>query len=214
VDTRRHGKYMAVDLDEGGHLVLHFGMTSFLKYFKDMEKDTEHDRVLFSFDNGYHLAFDSTRKLGGVRLVDDFAAFVAEEDLGPDPMAEGFGKEDFREIVASGRGMVKTRFMDQSKLAGIGNVYADEILFQAGVHPQRQVSSLSEADVDRLFQAMHKVVETAVEHKADPDAMPDDFLLPLRGQQDPACPGCGGPIEKTHVSSRPTYYCPTCQPEP
>jgi formamidopyrimidine-DNA glycosylase len=106
--------------------------------------------------------------------------------------------------------MVKCWLMDQSILAGLGNIYSDEVLFQAGIAPQRKLESLDEADLKRLHARMRKVIDTAIEHGADPKALPGSFLLPNRREGAP-CPRCGGTVVRTRACGRTAWYCPDCQ---
>ena len=208
--SRRHGKYLFANINDNGWLVLHFGMTGFLKYFKDMEKEPGHDRLLLSFRNGYHLAFDCLRMLGKVQVIKDFEEFLETKELGPDPLASEFSFDVFKERFAGRSGMIKTTLMNQQILAGIGNVYSDEILFQAGVYPKQKVNELPEKDLKNLYNKTKSVLETVVKHKADPEQLPDGFLLPNR-HKDGKCPKGHGKIEKMKVSQRTAYYCPQCQ---
>jgi formamidopyrimidine-DNA glycosylase len=210
--TRRHGKYMFAGVDSGDWLVLHFGMTGDLKYFKDMQKDPEHDRLLFSFTNGYHLAYVSQRKLGEVRLIGDVDRFIEAKDLGPDAMSDGLDLGTFKDLMGSKRGMVKSALMDQHTIAGIGNVYSDEILFQTGIHPRLQLGDLDEAGLETLYREMKQVLQVAIDRQAQPEELPEDYLLPHR-DPDGRCPRCGRPLEQVQVSSRTGYYCPNRQGE-
>jgi formamidopyrimidine-DNA glycosylase len=206
--TRRHGKYLLVELDDGNWLVLHFGMTGHLKYFKDTEKDPPYDRLLIAFANGYHLAYDAQRKLGEVALTEDVEEFIEEKGWGPDALS--FGLVAFKEALAGRRGMAKSTLMNQHIVAGIGNVYSDEILFQVGIHPRSKVNQLSEETLEELFQAMKKVLQTAIDHQADPEQFPDDYITPHR-HDDRECPRCGAEIKRVKVSGPSAYYCPHCQ---
>jgi formamidopyrimidine-DNA glycosylase len=208
--TRRHGKYLFVALDDGDWLVLHFGMTGDLKYYKNVEKEPEYDQILFHFANGYHLAYVMPRKLGEVRLVGEPARLIQEKDLGPDVLADDFGFQTFRQILEGQRGMIKSRLMDQHLMAGIGNVYSDEILFQAGVHPRTPVKELDADDLRLVFDRLKKVLHVAIDHHAEPAQYPDNYLTPYRGT-DHECPKCGGPIERIEVAGRAGYFCPRCQ---
>lgn len=204
--TEQHGKYLLVRIGEdGGWLVLHFGMTGFLKYFREDEQAPGHIRVLLRFENGYRLAFDCRRKLGKVALADSPEAWVRAKELGPDALA--LDAEGFLEVLAGRRGRVKSALMNQSILAGVGNVYADEALFQARIHPERSVDALDESRRRELFEALHDVLESAIEARADPERVPDRFLLPHR-RRGKSCPRCGGQIERIELSGRATYFCP------
>mgnify|MGYP001171161134 CR=1 FL=1 len=210
--TRRHGKWLfvALDGDAEAFLVLHFGMTGGLKYFENMEEDPEYDRILFHFASGYHLAYIAMRKLGEVAIVDDVEAFVGNKDLGPDVLDPDFDLSAFKEVVDDRWVMAKALLMDQHELAGIGNVYADEILFQAQVHPRTRINRLSEETLEQLFGKMKSVLQEAIEHQAHPDRFPAWFLVPHR-HGDGTCPRCGAGLERVKVSSRTSYFCPNCQ---
>lgn len=209
--TRRHGKYLLVELDAPRWLVLHFGMTGDLKYFKHEDKEPEYDRFLVHFANGYHLAYVSQRKIGEIEFVDSPQALVEEKDLGPD--AAALELDEFKQLLSGRRGMIKSALMDQQLLAGIGNVYSDEILFQVGVHPRTQVGDLPEETIERIYRAMNEVLETAVEHRAIPDDFPQGYIVPHR-HGDGRCPRCGAELRHVKVSGRTAYYCPEHQPEP
>lgn len=208
--TDRHGKVLFVELDDGSWLVLHFGMTGDLKYFKDVEDEPEYDQILFQFANGYHLAYIMPRKLGKVRLVSSPEDLIQEKELGPDVLAGDFDFETFRQILEGRRGMIKSRLMDQQLMAGIGNVYSDEILFQAGIHPRTQVAQLDADELRRVFDCLKEVLRVAIEHRANPEQFPDGYLTPYR-HTDHDCPRCGGPIERVEVAGRAGYFCPRCQ---
>ena len=207
--TQRHGKYLFVELDSGGWLLLHFGMTGYLKYFKDMEDEPSHDRFLVTFENGFHLAFDCQRMLGKVDLVESPESLIESEGLGPDPLT--LDSPSFRERLEGKRGAIKPALMDQRVFAGIGNIYSDEILFQTRIHPKANAGQLGEDNLENLFEATRHVLQTAIDCGADPEEMPDSFLLPRRSEGE-ECPRNNGEIEKIKVSSRTAYYCPVCQP--
>lgn len=208
--TKRHGKYLFVRLDQGSWLVMHFGMTGFLKYFKDTDKKPCHTRLLLGFANRYNLAYDCQRKLGMVSLADSEADFIERKELGPDPMHSAFDFFAFEETVASTKGMIKSVLMNQQVLAGIGNVYSDEILFQAGVHPRRSVGRLDEKTLKKLFRKMQEVLRTTIDRRAQPERFPRSYLTPHR-RKDGRCPKCHGELDRLKVSGRTAYYCPRCQ---
>jgi formamidopyrimidine-DNA glycosylase len=208
--TRRHGKYLFIELDDGDWLVLHFGMTGDLQYYKDADKEPDYDQILFHFANGYQLAYIMPRKLGEVRVVDEPESLTEEKGLGPDVLADDFNFETFRQLLAHRRGMIKSALMDQKLMAGIGNVYSDEILCQAGIHPRTQVRELDADHLRRIFDCLKEVLQVAIDHGAEPEQFPDDYLTQYR-QTDHKCPKCGGPIERIEVAGRAGYFCPRCQ---
>lgn len=209
--ARRHGKFLLVRLDTGSWLVLHFGMTGFLRYFRDGGSDREpgHVRLLLHLENGWRLAYDCQRKLGEVGLADDADRFVQERGLGPDALE--MGREEFLEALEGRRGMVKPTLMNQRILAGVGNVYSDEALFQARIDPRTSVAELDAAARRRLRDALRETLETAIAARVDPERFPDGYLLPRR-EEGASCPrGCGGRVERIVVSGRGAYRCPGCQ---
>ncbi|MFZ7110689.1 MAG: Fpg/Nei family DNA glycosylase [Desulfatiglandales bacterium] len=209
---RRHGKYLFAELDNSYCLVLHFGMTGYLKYFRRADKRPEHERLVIDFKNGYHLSYDSQRKLGEIHLAKDPEDFIAEKGLGPDALDPGLDLSVFRDALGGGRGTVKSTLMNQKRIAGIGNVYSDEILFQAGIHPKMQNDRLVGERPRKLFESMKEVLNTAVDCRADPEQFPNSYLIPRR-KKDGECPKCGTRLKKISVSGRSSYYCAQCQPE-
>jgi formamidopyrimidine-DNA glycosylase len=206
--TQRHGKYVFVQLETGRWLVLHFGMSGRLAYYKCEQKGAPPAQLCIDFDNGYHLAYIAPRKLGHIALTDDTGDFIAAHDLGPDALALDF--EHFRKRATGRRGAVKSWLMNQQVLAGIGNIYADEILFQAGIHPQCQLTELGRDELERLFKSLREVLGEAIAAQADPARLPASFLLPQR-HKGGCCPACGASLETVAVSGRTAYYCSTCQ---
>lgn len=206
--THRHGKHLFARVDACGWLVLHFGMTGLICYCAAGSGVPRHTRFLVDFDNGSRLAYAAQRKLGYISMVDDPQRVVAESRLGPDAMS--VDAEGFRELARGRRGTVKSWLMNQHVIAGIGNIYADEILFQARIAPQRTVDDLSNSDLRRVYTKMTRVLPAAVDAHVDPSKMPDDFLLPHRGAGG-RCPRCGATLQHSKLSGRTAYHCPHCQ---
>lgn len=209
--TSRYGKYLFVKLSDGGFLVLHFGMTGRLQYYKNPEKEPEYSLICFEFENDYHLTYVMSRKLGHVYLSTDLKSFVDQKDLGPDVCSSDLNREAFHELLKDRRGMIKSALMDQSLMAGIGNVYSDEILFQAGIHPRQSISDLKTDIIDLIYDRVNEVLQTAIDNKADPGNFPASYITPLRGYTEAKCPKCGGEIQRVEVSGRSSYFCPSCQ---
>lgn len=209
LQTDRHGKHLFVKIEDDGWLMLHFGMTGFLQFYKKTETRPDHVRFEVEFEDGYRLAYDNQRLLGRVAVTKHPRTFASDENLGPDAK-EDLSPGAFRDLMQGRSGMIKSTLMNQEVIAGIGNVYADEILFQAGIHPKVSIEDLSGEDLERVYRAMQTVFEKAVAAKAQPEDMPEDFLLPRRQPGEP-CPRCGGTVEKIKVSGRSGYMCPECQ---
>lgn len=213
--TRRHGKHLFAAVDEGHHLAFHFGLTGRFAHFEDGEQDPKHDRLRLDFARGAHLAFVNQRLFGRVEWVDDPDAFIRARKLGPDALA--IDGKTFRARLGAKRGALKPVLMDQSVLAGIGNLYSDEILYQARLHPRTPATGLGRETLERLYRTMRRVLETAVAKGAGAEDLerrvPRGWLLPHR-EQGAKCPRCRGKIATLKVQSRTAYFCPACQPEP
>lgn len=210
VSTGRHGKYLFAQLDTGRDLVLHFGMTGHLKYFNDPDKSPSYVRLLIQFANDYNLAFDCLRKLGKISFADDRRKFINDKKLGPDVLADDFDFNSFLQIVSPKKGSVKSILLNQHTLAGIGNLYADEILFQSRINPSQRINELSKAKKKRLFEAIKPVLVATIERKADWRKLPKNYLLKNRGKEG-KCPSCKTLLKRETVAGRTTYYCPKHQ---
>jgi formamidopyrimidine-DNA glycosylase len=210
ISTRRHGKYLFLALDNKNWIVLHFGMTGKLKYYKDPTKEPDYTQFLTEFKNAYHLALVMPRKLGAIRLISDRQHFIQEKELGPDLYDRKFDYKTFLRIMQGRRGMIKPTLMNQKIMAGIGNIYSDEILFQARIHPEKPSDHLLKQDMERIFGKIRYILETAIKCKADPDRFPSSWITPHR-EKGAKCPNCGGDMEHVIVSGRSAYYCPNCQ---
>ncbi|MFP4622032.1 MAG: Fpg/Nei family DNA glycosylase [Bacteroidales bacterium] len=206
IRAERLGKYLLLPSTAEQILVMHFGMTGWLDY-QNKEKH-RHTRASILFANGYALHFINPRKLGRISLTDDLNAFKKEKKIGEDALA--LHLEEFQYLIRKKKGTLKSFLMNQGILAGIGNIYSDEILFQAAVDPKRQTSDLEDYQQVYLFQSMKEVLHKAIELNADPENMPSSFLLPRRKEGE-KCPACGGDIRKNKVSGRNFYFCPNCQ---
>ena len=209
--TTRHGKYLFAKSDDQTTLVLHFGMTGSLQYSKSDRENGPHDRIIFFFTNNYKLAYVCQRLLGRVGLIESVDRFVKGHKLGPDAMHMDL--KGFRQIFERGRGSVKSTMMNQKLIAGLGNIYSDEILFQAAIHPAMACSKLSDADVKNLHHNMKKVLKRAVERKADAEKLPKSYLLVYRDKGG-ACPRCHSKLQTRKISGRTAYFCPRCQGRP
>lgn len=206
--SSRYGKYLFIHLDSNSWLYFHFGMTGRLKYFEKGEKDPAYDRILFNFGNGYYLAYVSQRMLGKVGVIGEIDKFIDEKELGPDALEVNFS--DFRRIFEGRRGTIKSALMNQKLMAGLGNIYADEVLYQSGIRPDVQVKSLPQKKLKKIFSEMNKVLPEAVKCQADPEKMPGSYLLPHRGKEG-KCPCSNGRLERVKISGRYAYFCPRCQ---
>jgi formamidopyrimidine-DNA glycosylase len=205
--SKRVGKYLFGEL-KASWMVFHFGMTGSFQYFKDPEDEPDHTAVLIRFENGYHLAYIDIRKFGLIALTERVDTFIREKNLGPDALS--IREDAFVELLRGRRGSVKAALMDQSLISGIGNIYADEILFQAGIHPENGIDSLAETELHHLYVTLKGVLEAAIEAGAEIEKLPDTYIIPNR-EKGGICPRCGQPLHTIKVGGRTTYFCPNEQ---
>ncbi len=207
--TTRHGKYLAAALDDGKQLVLHFGMTGYLQYVEEDEADSPYARMIIGFDNGHRLDYDNKRMLGRVRLVDDFEQLIKKLGLGPDALQ--VSPADFDARMREHAGAIKSTLMNQAIVAGLGNTYTDEILFQARIHPAMPVGMLGDRERKTIYRMMLKVLHKAIDVETDRSRLPRSYLIPHR-HAGAHCPRGNGIVQQTRVAGRAAYFCPACQP--
>lgn len=219
VDLERRGKYLIFRLDSGEALIIHLRMSGSLLLVRDVSHD-RHDRAVFSLDDGLFLVFRDTRKLGVMWLVDNADSVVGK--LGPEPLDDAFTIRDFAEKMKRHAAPVKAVLLDQTTIAGIGNMYADESLFAAGIHPRRRACDLSNDEIRHLFSGLRRVLKQAIEccgasisDYCRPNGEPGTAQSAFRvaHQKGKPCPQCGTPIERIVIRQRGTYFCPKCQPQ-
>lgn len=204
----RHGKYLIAPTEEGLVVVLHFGMTGSLVWADADDELHAHDRAVFAFADG-ELRLRMMRRLGGVWLVEDAEHLEeATGSLGPD--AGDLDEEGLRKALAGG-GMLKSTLMNQAKIAGLGNLLADEVLWQARLHPRRTVGDLGDEEWARLSRTLQAVLDHAVDTGHVPPE--DDWLTGARDDEEPVCPRCGAELATERVGGRTGYRCPRCQPD-
>jgi formamidopyrimidine-DNA glycosylase len=208
--VNRHGKVLFLKLSCGWKLVVHFGMTGHLTPLADGGEDPAHCRLHLLFQDGGGLAFTDLRRLGWVELTDDPAHYLRSQDIGPDVLA--LDAETFARRLGGKRGQLKTALMDQSVVAGLGNVWADELLFQTGLRPDAKAHALKPEVLRTLHETIRRVLPAAVAEGAAPHRLPESFLTPQRGRESPTCPACGSALETAKIAGRTAYLCPACQP--
>jgi len=208
--AERYGKYVFVGLSNGWWLVFHFGMTGDLRYFKDLSHHPSYEPFLIHFSSGSHLVYVSRRKLGMIALIEEPLAFVKWKRLGPDAWESEFTATHLRQWCEGKLRSLKSALLDQHFIAGIGNLYADEILFQAHLHPQAHVGQLRTGTLENVQKTIKRVMKIAIDRRADPAHMPRSWLLPVRGPGG-HCPACRHTLSRATISGRTTYFCSTCQ---
>ncbi len=217
----RRGKHLIIALDDGSLLIAHLRMTGSLQLLARDAAPTAFTRNRLLLDGAMELRFVDVRKFGQLWLVGaDEPGALPYRLAGPEPLDPAFTRERFAELAHSRRGKLKATLLDQHFLAGMGNIYVDEALFAARLHPERALESLSDAEIARLHEAIVAVLERGV---ANLGTSYRDFVGPFGGRgtnqeelqvwrrAGSPCPRCGAPIEKHRVAGRGTYYCPSCQ---
>ena len=215
-DVGRRAKYFLFRLRDPRTLIVHLKMTGSLRVVESAEEMHKHTQTVFHFDDGYDLRFVDPRKFGAVWLVDDAESVVG--DLGPEPLESSFTSEVLSGIL-EGRGTaIKSLLMDQKRIAGIGNIYADDILFRSGLHPMARARELGREEVESIHESIVWVLSRAIdilERNMPVDAPPTEDLGPLiflvPRESGVGCPRCSGEIERMVVGGRGTYFCGRCQ---
>jgi len=217
----RRGKYIVWELEDDVHLVMHLRMTGNML----LAAEAPHTRVRFHLSGGERVLFTDPRRFGtGVVLLGSDARdeyFAAR--LGPEPLDPEFTPDVLRAIAAGRRAPVKAFLLSQERIAGVGNIYADEALWRARIHPLRPVGTLRRPQIEALRDAVIKSLEAGIDARGasiddfrNPDgargAFQDRFLVHLREGE--PCLRCGRPIVKMRAAGRGTYLCPRCQPRP
>ena len=207
--TRRHGKLIFAGSKSGPWICVHLGMTGKLLPYDEGEEDRpDYTKFLIRFEGSRRLAFRCPRKLGWVRVIDDPDAHIAEIGFGPDALE--IGEDAFREVIGSTNGTIKGALLAQRKLAGVGNLWSDETLFQTGIHPATKASSLSDSQLGDLYIVMRDVLTGVCDTDATYSELPDDWLIRHRKTGE-TCRRCNGTIVKRKVGGRSAYFCDTHQ---
>jgi formamidopyrimidine-DNA glycosylase len=209
--SHRHGKHLFVRASEELWLRLHFGMTGSLEYLNQHQETPKTARVVFHFANNSRLAFDDQRKFGEIELIENVDEFLQTRGLGPDALEINLSQ--FKAILRKRRGAVKAILLNQQLIAGIGNLYADEILFRARMHPATDAARLSDKDLNQLFCATRYVLAKTIALKTDFSRLPKSWLLTHREKRG-RCPRCGRALKSATIAGRTSWFCTHCQKRP
>lgn len=215
--VERRGKYLIFALDSGEKLIFHLMLTGRLQWCEYGEKLRARTCVRFCLDNGKELRYFDSRLMGMIYLIPDqeyrlIPRFVGQ---GPEALDENLDWEQFKKRIRRYPGEMKSLLVNQSFIAGIGNAYADEILFAARIYPFRRRSSLSEEELRRLYQSISQVLKEAITElsfrmKENIHLEIRDFLK-IHGRGGLSCPVCGGRISEVRANQRITNFCRHCQ---
>jgi formamidopyrimidine-DNA glycosylase len=215
----RRGKYVVIGLDQG-YLLIHLKMSGRLQVAHASDPLDKHTHTVFDLDDGSQLRFQDTRKFGRVYLVDNLDQVT--DGLGPEPLADALSLGEFRRILERRSGRLKSLLLNQQFLAGLGNIYADETLFAARLHPLRKADSLTPDEQAHLYQAIRQVLTLAVASRgttlddrgytdANGEMGSYQERIAVYGRKGQSCPECGTLIERIVLGGRATHFCPKCQ---
>jgi formamidopyrimidine-DNA glycosylase len=221
--VERRGKYLVVRFESGRVLLVHLRMTgSFRHVPAGVPADGPHTRAVVSLDDGSDVRYRDVRRFGTWLLVEpsELDTYLAAR-LGEEPLARGFGPAALAARLANRRAPLKAALLDQRTLAGLGNIYVDEALWRARLHPLRPANSLDADEVRALHRGIRAALRMGIARQgatlrdyAQPDgtrgSMQHEFKV--YGREGEPCDRCGTPIAKTRAGGRGTWYCPTCQP--
>lgn len=210
VGTDRHGKWLFAEVERGPWLVMHFGMTGALAVSGPDDAEPRHTRVTFRFADGGALHYRDQRRLGRLGVTPAPIEFAEKKRLGPDALDPKLTAALFVARFEGRRGPLKGILLDQGFIAGIGNIYADEICHVARIAPLSPAEDLSAEDRKRLFKSMRSVLRTAVDREAGARGFPKTWLIPHR-HADAECPDCPGKVVRQRFQGRYTYWCGSCQ---
>lgn len=218
----RKGKYLALELDNHDHLVFHLGMSGHLVKAAARRPQDKHTHLVILFSQGGQLRFFDARRFGECFLASEEAYNEIMGDLGFDAIADQIPWQVFGDMVSARNAKMKPLLMDQEFIAGLGNIYSDEVLFHAGLSWDRRSDSLTSNETRRLSRAVGEVLQEAIKHRGTtlPDGEWRDLYdapgehqdwLGVYGREGEPCRRCRTPIVKVRLGQRSHYFCPQCQ---
>ena len=220
--VERRGKFLRIKLD-GLVLVSHLRMEGRYGMYSAEEPVEKHTHVIFHFDDGTDLRYKDVRQFGTMHLFAPGEEFTNPplSKLGFEPLDDTFTFGEFKQIIGGKKTKIKVVLLNQAYVVGIGNIYVDEALFRSGIHPERNVNTLSDTELRSLYQAIIDTLSEAVEAggssiKSYVNGQGEmgmfQHSLRIYGRKDEPCHNCGGLVMKTVVGGRGTHFCPRCQP--
>jgi formamidopyrimidine-DNA glycosylase len=227
-EVDRRGKYIIVYLDSKDKLIVHLGMTGLLIYPYDnkitkKEIKPKHNHLIFTFTDDTQLVFNDVRRFGKIFLVSNINEVESIAKLGVEPLEDYFTEEVFIQILnKKKKGKIKPFLMNQKFITGLGNIYANEVLYRSNIHPLRLISSLNKKEVRNLYQQIKLVLSEAVELRGstvadeayrDTDGGKGKFAKKLQvyARKGESCIRCGHSIEVIRIEGRSSFICPQCQ---
>ena len=218
----RIGKYLLLHLSDGYVMVIHLRMTGRLLYVAQYEDVTKHTHLIFHVSNSYHLRFVDIRQFGTIYILkeDELKTIKGLAVLGPEPLSDNFTAGFLSEKLHKKAKKIKQVLLEQDVVSGLGNIYADEVLFEAGILPDRKANTLTENEINRLYQSIVEVIKEAICHRGtsfrdyvDGDGEKGDHQNHLKVYQktNQPCSRCQCHIKKEKIAGRSSHFCPGCQ---
>jgi formamidopyrimidine-DNA glycosylase len=222
LDLSRRGKYLIFTLSCGDSLIIHLRMTGKLNFAPSSSPAAAHEHVILSLDDGNDLRYHDTRKFGRWSLVRDPLEVVGH--LGPEPLADDFSKKSFENLIQGRNRQMKALLLDQTFLAGLGNIYVDEALWESQIHPETPANTLSQKEIHLLYHAIRNVLKHGIENMGTTLGSSTTNYYSVNGRRgrnadrlnvfrrhDTPCPRCKTTIIRFTVAQRGTHICPHCQ---
>jgi len=221
-DIKRKGKYLILILDSRDLLIFHLKLTGRLLFFPPEKKEPDYTRIVFIFSDNTRLFFADIRGFADVYLLppEKIDTIPAIKNMGPEPLSSEFTLEKFKKILKGKKGKIKPLLMDQTVIAGVGNIYSQESLYRAGIHPERSVSRLKDEEIEAIYRSLVEVLKEAIRYRGssvdaylDLNGKEGDYVprLKVYGREGENCLRCGSPIKKKKIGGRGTYFCERCQ---
>ena len=217
-DVSRRGKFILISLDQGETLIVHLRMSGHLAVVAAALPVDKHSHTIFELDSEQELRFRDTRKFGRVYLVQDVQEVVGR--LGPEPLDSAFSEVTLAAILSGRKRTLKPFLLDQTMIAGIGNIYADEALFHAGLLPTRRTDSLISSEIAALYTGIQQVLRlgiaregASIDSYVKPDGEKGDMQNEVKvfRRNEEGCYRCGSIIRRIRLGGRSTHFCPGCQ---
>jgi len=214
----RKGKHLIFVLDKG-YIVSHLRMEGKYDYTETSTEKNKHDHVLFHFSNGFDLRYNDVRKFGTMDYVAHPNEVKSVDELGPEPLDDTLSSEYLLQALSVKKSTIKHALLDQSVIAGLGNIYVDEVLYKSGLHPEKKANSVTKKQAATLITSIQEIISLAIEQGGSSvrsynslgEKGSMQILHQVYGKNGESCPACQTLIEKNRVAGRGTHFCPTCQ---
>lgn len=220
--TRRRGKYLLFDLDDSESLIVHLRMTGVLTLQQRTDPPERFQRLSLELDNGMDLRFSDQRKFGRVTIASSDDVLALFTRLGPEPLSTEFDGAVLHHLLTRRTAPIKAVLLDQHTIAGLGNIYVDEALFHARIHPSRTANTLTVDESELLASKIRAVLQVGLDHRGtsfssfrdvygEKGANQDQLVVYGRGAAGFPCVRCGTPLQRITIAGRGTSFCPECQ---